>query len=302
MLAYARPTVSAITAARCNANGTANRAGTYGKVTFSGAVTSLSAKNSATYAVQYREVGAEDWTTAGRPAAGEYTPTDVSVVFAADKSKRYEVRVVATDAWESVGSSLRDLPAAYALYHLAKHLLSVGLGRLCDKANAIQVGLSAYFDRDVQIDGTLVVGGATLLDYTHPVGSVYISTAATDPADLFGGGTWERIKDVFLLAAGDTFAAGSTGGEASHTLTTAEMPSHTHNPANQAGYYGFITNSQKVFTVGDMGVQSGSGRYYPYASAAFDISRNTETGATGGGKAHNNMPPYLTVYAWRRTA
>lgn len=302
VLAYARPTVSAITAARCNANGTANRAGTYGKVTFSGAVTSLSAKNSATYAVQYREVGAEDWTTAGRPAAGEYTPTDVSVVFAADKSKRYEVRVVATDAWESVGSSLRDLPAAYALYHLAKHLLSVGLGRLCDKANAIQVGLSAYFDRDVQIDGTLVVGGATLLDYTHPVGSVYISTAATDPADLFGGGTWERIKDVFLLAAGDTFAAGSTGGEASHTLTTAEMPTHAHDPANQAGYYGFITNSQKVFTVGDMGVQSGSGRYYPYASAAFDISRNTETGATGGGKAHNNMPPYLTVYAWRRTA
>lgn len=302
VLAYARPTVSAITAARCNANGTANRAGTYGKVTFSGAVTSLSAKNSATYAVQYREVGAEDWTTAGRPAAGEYTPTDVSVVFAADKSKRYEVRVVATDAWESVGSSLRDLPAAYALYHLAKHLLSVGLGRLCDKANAIQVGLSAYFDRDVQIDGTLVVGGATLLDYTHPVGSVYISTAATDPADLFGGGTWERIKDVFLLAAGDTFAAGSTGGEAAHTLTANEMPSHTHNPANQAGYYGFITNSQKAFAIGDMGSQSGNGRYYPYAPADFDISRNTATGATGGGKAHNNMPPYLTVYAWRRTA
>lgn len=302
VLAYARPTVSAITAARCNANGTANRAGIYGKVTFSGAITSLSAKNTAAYAVQYREVGAEDWTTAGRPAAGEYTPTDVSVVFAADKSKRYEVRVVATDAWESVGSSLRDLPAAYALYHLAKHLLSVGLGRLCDKANAIQVGLSAYFDRDVQIDGTLVIGGTTLLDYAHPVGSVYISTAATDPADLFGGGTWERIKDVFLLAAGDTYAAGASGGEAAHTLTANEMPSHTHNPANQEGYYGFITNSKKAFAIGDMGSQSGSGRYYPYAPADFDISRNTATGATGGGKAHNNMPPYLTVYAWRRTA
>lgn len=252
--------------------------------------------------MQYREVGAEDWTTAGRPAAGNYDPADISAVFAADKSKRYEVRVVATDAWEGVGSSLRDLPAAYALYHLAKHLLSVGLGRLCDKANAIQVGLDAYFDRDVQIDGTLAVGGMTLLDYAHPVGSVYISTAATDPANLFGGGTWERIKDVFLLAAGDTYAAGASGGEAAHTLTANEMPSHTHNPANQAGYYGFITNSQKAFTVGDMGVQSGSGRYYPYASAAFDISRNTATGATGGGKAHNNMPPYLTVYAWRRTA
>lgn len=158
VLAYRKPAITAISAARCNANGTANRAGTYGKVTFSGAITSLSAKNTAAYAVQYREVGAEDWTTAGRPAAGNYDPTDISAVFAADKSKRYEVRVVATDAFESIGSTLRDLPAAYALYHLAKHLLSVGLGRLCDKANAIQVGLDAYFDRDVQIDGTLTLG------------------------------------------------------------------------------------------------------------------------------------------------
>lgn len=159
VLAYSKPAITAISAARCNANGTANRAGTYGKVTFSGAITSLSAKNTAAYAVQYREVGAQDWTTAGRPAAGNYDPANISAVFAADKSKRYEVRVVATDAFESIGSTLRDLPAAYALYHLAKHLLSVGLGRLCDKANAIQVGLDAYFDRSVQIDGTLTLGG-----------------------------------------------------------------------------------------------------------------------------------------------
>ena len=158
VLAYSKPAITAISAARCNADGTANRAGTYGKVTFSGAITSLSAKNTAAYAVQYREVGAVDWTTAGRPAAGNYNPADISAVFAADKSKRYEVRVVATDAFESIGSTLRDLPAAYALYHLAKHLLSVGLGRLCDKANAIQVGLDAYFDRNVQIDGTLTLG------------------------------------------------------------------------------------------------------------------------------------------------
>ena len=158
VLAYRKPAITAISAARCNANGTANRAGTYGKVTFSGAITSLSAKNTAAYAVQYREVGAVDWTTAGRPAAGNYGPADISAVFAADKSKRYEVRVVATDAFESIGSTLRDLPAAYALYHLAKHLLSVGLGRLCDKANALQVGLDAYFDRNVQIDGTLTLG------------------------------------------------------------------------------------------------------------------------------------------------
>ena len=118
---------------------------------------------------------------------------------------------------------------------------------------------------------------------------------------LFGG-TWERIRDRFLLAAGTAYGAGTTGGEAAHTLAESELPTHAHDPANQTGYYGFITNSQKAFTVGDMGVQSGSGRYYPYAPAAFDISRNTKTGSVGGGKAHNNMPPYLAVYVWQRTA
>lgn len=301
VLAYSKPAITAISAARCNADGTANRAGTYGKVTFSGAITPLSAKNTAAYAVQYREVGAENWTTAGRPAAGNYDPADISAVFAADKSKRYEVRVVATDAFESIGSTLRDLPAAYALYHLAKHLLSVGLGRLCDKANAIQVGLATYFDEDVHVDGNLHIKGKSLIDMIYPVGSIYMSANNVSP-QIFFGGTWEQIKDCFLLSSGDTYAAGSTGGEAAHTLVESELPAHAHNPANQAGYYGFITNSQKAFTVGDMGVQSGSGRYYPYAPAAFDISRNTKTGSVGGGKAHNNMPPYLAVYMWQRTA
>ena len=185
VLAYSKPAITAISAARCNADGTANRAGTYGKVTFSGAITSLTAKNTAAYAVQYREVGAVDWTTAGRPAAGNYDPADISAVFAADKSKRYEVRVVATDAFESIGSTLRDLPAAYALYHLAKHLLSVGLGRLCDKANAIQVGLDAYFDRDVQIDGTLTLGDGL-----------------SAPLPVEGGGTGVATLDELRQALG----------------------------------------------------------------------------------------------------
>lgn len=158
VLAYIRPTITAISAARCNQDGTSNRAGTYGKVTFSASITPLSNINTAAYAVQYREVGADSWSTADSPAAGNFAPADVSVVFPADKNKRFEVRVVATDAFESIGSSIRDLPAAYALYHLAKHLISVGIGRLCDKLNAFQVGLDAYFDKNVQVDGMLKAG------------------------------------------------------------------------------------------------------------------------------------------------
>ena len=165
VLAYTKPTISAISATRCNQDGSANRAGTYGKVTFSASITPLSDINTAAYTVQYREVGTEVWTTAGSAAAGDYSPADVAVIFAADKTKRFEVRVVATDAFESIGSSIRDLPAAYALYHLAKHLISVGIGRLCDKVNAFQVGLDAYFDKNVQVEGD--VSGARLRSTAH---------------------------------------------------------------------------------------------------------------------------------------
>lgn len=140
-----------------------------------------------------------------------------------------------------------------------------------------------------------------VLDNVYPIGSIYMNVNSTNPGTLFGG-TWEQIQGKFLLGMSSSYPAGSQGGEASHTLTTEEMPSHGHNPANEAGYYGFITNSKKAFSIGDMGSQSGSGRYYPFAPADFDISRNTLTGTTGGGKSHNNMPPYLSIYIWKRTA
>ena len=217
VLAYIRPTITAISAARCNQDGTANRAGAYGKVTFSASITPLSNINTAAYAVQYREVGADSWSTADSPAAGDFSPADVSVVFPADKNKRFEVRVVATDAFESIGSSIRDLPAAYALYHLAKHLISVGIGRLCDKLNAFQVGLDAYFDKNVQVDGDVI--GARLRSTAHsdlgaapesyPVfsdGWIYSRTLAEMRADLASYETVtmtvvsDRLKDLSYTA------------------------------------------------------------------------------------------------------
>lgn len=69
---------------------------------------------------------------------------------------------------------------------------------------------------------------AAVVDLIYPVGSIYMSVASTSPATLFDGTTWEQLKDKFLLGAGDTYTAGGTGGNASHTLTIAEMPSHNH--------------------------------------------------------------------------
>lgn len=126
--------------------------------------------------------------------------------------------------------------------------------------------------------------GKALLDYLHPVGSIYQSTDPTSPADLFGG-TWEQIKDVFLLAAGDSHAAGSTGGEETHVLTAAEMANHTHG-------YDYTGQSDATGT-GAIKIVSPNGTANAYTGKAT---------SNCGGQAHNNMPPYLAVYTWRRTA
>lgn len=126
----------------------------------------------------------------------------------------------------------------------------------------------------------------TIIDYPdpmkYPIGSIYMSVNDTSPASIYGG-QWEQIKDRFLLGAGDSYSAGATGGEATHTLTINEMPSHTH------------TQSGGASGVNDGGNLIQRGYSSPLKAVA-------DMGKTGGGQAHNNMPPYLAVYIWKRTA
>lgn len=120
----------------------------------------------------------------------------------------------------------------------------------------------------------------------YPVGAIYISTSSTNPQTLFGG-TWEQIQGRFLLASDSTYTAGSTGGEASHELTVNEIPSHDH---------------AQYVTVSEGGNLAANCDYDVYAAGTARTARqNVQTGSTGGGAAHNNMPPYLAVYMWKRT-
>lgn len=124
-------------------------------------------------------------------------------------------------------------------------------------------------------------------DLIYPIGAIYLSVSATNPATLFGG-KWEQIKDKFLLAAGDTYSNGSTGGEANHILTIEEMPSHKHQ---------IKTNND------DWNNSAGGGNYgttHDGANSWYNTNWYTEN--SGGNAAHNNMPPYLTVYMWKRVA
>lgn len=122
-----------------------------------------------------------------------------------------------------------------------------------------------------------------------PIGSIYISVNSTNPSTYFGG-AWEQIKDKFLLACGSSYANGTTGGEANHTLTVDEIPSHTHPIYSGYGDIGSPTMTSDAY------------RYQYWGGNSRGWKTGTlGAGATGGGRSHNNMPPYIAVYVWKRT-
>lgn len=137
-------------------------------------------------------------------------------------------------------------------------------------------------------DSGYLNSATAVLNIVYPVGAVYISITPENLFDIFGFGTWELIKDTFLLGAGDVYQAGSTGGEATHKLTTSEMPSHSHNTYQIAN-----------FPNGNVDNRGG----YGYTEVANSrTAYGNVVGSTGGSQPHNNMPPYLTVYIWKRIA
>lgn len=159
---------------------------------------------------------------------------------------------------------------------------SIGLGLVANERQYSANNPPPYPVTSVngQTGDVVVSGGGSPLD-AYPVGAIYLSVNSTSPATLFGG-TWERLENRFLLGAGSSYTAGATGGEATHTLTIDEMPSHNHGFKRTTSATASGSNFARMASNGD---------------AVTDLITNT-----GGGQAHNNMPPYLAVYMWKRTA
>ena len=131
-----------------------------------------------------------------------------------------------------------------------------------------------------------------IIDLIYPVGSIYISTVATNPGTLFGTGTWAAFgagKTLVGINAADADfdTAEKTGGAKTHTLTTAEMPNHHHQQYVTAN---FGSGGTAVYT--DMNSEGIGASAYPQAV----------TGSAGSGQAHNNLSPYIVTYMWKRTA
>ena len=157
-------------------------------------------------------------------------------------------------------------------------------------------------------------GGMTVsqfVDMIYPVGSIYISASATSPATLFGG-EWTQIKGRFLVGTGTPEnnddgtspgnydkTPGSKGGEATHTLTERELPVLSGSVLmHGAGAGGTVVSTATgVFSPGgtESGYQSAELKTGASSLSSFNLN-------AGEGRAHNNLPPYLAVYMWQRTA
>lgn len=144
--------------------------------------------------------------------------------------------------------------------------------------NTTQIATTAFVKTSVD---------AISLSSVYPVGSVYINaTVATNPATLLGFGTWEAFGAGRVMVGLDATQTefdtlGETGGAKTHTLTTAELPAHTHGSTDGGTFQAGLDSDSGTFVVRD-----GSGG----------------TGSTGSGNAHNNLQPYIVVYMWKRTA
>ena len=138
-------------------------------------------------------------------------------------------------------------------------------------------------------------GGGLSIDDIYPVGSIYMSVNSVNPSTLFGG-TWEQIEDKFLLASGTSYSNGETGGS-----EDAVVVNHNHLIQNEDYYF---VGKKKSTTAGTKRVTvPTSGSNYAYVSndnSSFGNFGSTQSkGINGTGK---NMPPYLAVNIWKRTA
>lgn len=236
----------------------------------------LNGKNSVTITAKFKKVSETDY---GTPVA---LTDSIQSMLTCDRDSAYDFVVTVADRLESTDYNLalgKGIPA----FFIDTQKSSVGVNCLPSQPDVLQLGESAW----------LTAQGA------YPVGAIYLSVTDVNPAALFGG-TWERISQGrFLIGAGanaanttdywgsyadgaENFPAGEMGGEVTHTLTVDEMPSHTHSERLE------WSNTKAWGLTG-----TGQG-----ANAVVDQGSSTE--ATGGGKPHNNLPPYLVVFMWKR--
>lgn len=323
---YTKPSIQA-SASRCNSSGTVTTNGTYLRVTATYSIASVSSKNSvSSKSVSCNGVSNTSFTSgtafvlsANCSIGSSYTLT-ASVTDALGNSASVTVEIRTSSRIMNVrknktGIAFGKFAETDNLFEVAWDAkfngkldgYSTGVTDYGDSAKKIQIGfagaglnasnlshIAGYTDNGTKIKNVnksvlqswLGVSDSDLLNRIYPVGSIYISVNSTNPGNFLGG-TWVEFGQGKTLVGVNTSetefdTVEKTGGEKTHKLAISEMPSHNH--------------------YNDTWAASSSGSQYLYFYGQRGTPGNRYTGSTGGGGAHNNLQPYITVYFWKRTA
>ncbi len=329
VLAYNTPSVvrngstGRFVCARSTSDGTISEDGTALYVECSKSFSSLAGNNKCSLRLRYAAEGGgwSSWITLLAESSGnDYAGVVLGVTLSA--SVVYTIEIQAVDKLGESGSVETRIPTSEMTFHLGENGKAVGIGRYASESGEkrLDVAWDAHFEKGLQVSGATDLGETppkvavldnaglvyyrTPVDLIYPVGSIYMSVNATNPKELFGG-TWERIQGRFLLGASNSYAAGSQGGEAEHTLTTSEIPFHNHD-IGQQGNTSMILPTQIAVNDDSQSryvttLEGGASGYYK-SSVPWDGRITTRGQTSPYGQPHNNMPPYLAVYIWKRTA
>lgn len=299
--AYSQPTVS-VNASRCTASGAADDTGAYATVSLPATLDSTNVSgNSATVTLQYRPVGStSSWASV---SVGTITKTQtLTKLISASDTQAFDLIATITDKITS-NSAAMTLSNAQVPLDFLKGGKGIAIGK-----TATREGLDIAFPTYVE-GGKVYVDGKTILDKFFPIGKTWISTDPTSPASIVGG-SWEQIKGRFILAADNSHAAGTTGGNGVH--------SHRYG----LHFWGFYNSIVAPFGVercmimthdyksGDVlwdnsnyyhQFSSFPGRYNSALQSNTIQNNNISTYCAEGDTATEEViPPYFSAYVWRR--
>ena len=311
--AYSVPSFTGYQSQRAVSDGTANDDGTYVRGLVSYSFASCSSKNSVARKTEYRKSGTSAWTNANASFTSGTAFTFGGGTISTETS--YEIRYTITDAFSSV--SVIDVVSTAAV---GMDFKSGGKGLAVGKVSETDNCFEVSEKWDVKVYGKL------LKDYiqqaigaVYPVGSIYMSVKNTNPSAYFGGTwvVWGTGRVPVGVNADDTNFATveKTGGAATVTLTTAQIPSHSHGAgtlaAASAGAHTHNLKNQKTTWGASSGnkvlidATSGYTAITNKATTSAGAHTHTVSGSTasaGSGNAHSNLQPYITCYMWKRTA
>lgn len=313
--AYSPPFFNSSLSQRCLSNGTLDDDGTYIHALVSFGYSTCGGKNAVKTSVQYKQVSAQQWTDAGVTFASNTAFTYGKGQISTETS--YDVRYTLEDAFSTI-SVQEIVSTAAVVMDFKSGGKGVAIGKVSESDNTFEVAENW----NVKVYGMLLKEYIQQFSKTiYPVGSIYMSVNATNPATYFGG-TWVawgsgRVPVGINTSDSNFNTVEKTGGAATVTLTTNQMPSHTHTfsgssaTTSSAGSHthniGRDTDGgagSSRYTVHSAGT-SGADATSPTSSAGAHTHTLTAKGSnsnTGGGGSHNNLQPYIVCYMWKRTA